>query len=145
VSAGATVAAVLYARSAARSSANAANAAHDTVFVAEESRAADERERQRRRIEEALARIREMMDLARRLYQQDPLTTQLVGSDESALPPLQDAIVAFRAHAELLPLDELPHVQKLTEMGVRQPKDAAWLRKACMDAIDDLRAALARS
>jgi hypothetical protein len=70
-------------------------------------------------------------------------TTEHTGSDPSALAPLQDANGAFRAFAQVFALDRMPRVKALTELGVRRDQDVALFRKACLEAADELGAALA--
>ncbi len=55
----------------------------------------------------------------------------------------EDANGAFRAFAQVFPLDGMPRVKALTELGVRRDQDAALVRKACLEAADELGAALA--
>jgi hypothetical protein len=54
----------------------------------------------------------------------------------------QDANVASHAFAQF-PLDRMPRVKARTELGVRRDQDAALFRKACLEAADELGAALA--
>ena len=102
--------AVLYARGAARSSAAAASAVREAVEKAADARRHDELERRRRRVEGILEAVSEIRVLARRLWEVDARTFEFKGSDESALIPLQVALVALRlaarrgrgAHSRLL-------------------------------------------
>jgi hypothetical protein len=91
-----------------------------------------------RAIEGALAQLNAMMNLARRAYQRDLRTFNVLGKDESVLPDLQNARAAFAAYAQMLPLDRLPKVRIVAEFGVRSVEDADRLRGACLEAIEEL-------
>jgi hypothetical protein len=66
-----------------------------------------------------------------RSRQQDRATTEHTGSDPSVLAPLQDANGAFRAFAQVFPLDRMPPVKALTELTRAAPGAAEPARMSC--------------
>jgi hypothetical protein len=139
----AAVVAVYFAWQGARASLRAAEAAGETVALAREAQRVDERSQQRVLLEEALGRVREVMELEGRLAPLDPATFQFEYVDDaSALSDLQKALVTFRAFARSLPLEVLPQTEQLTKEGVRRPEDAARLHNQFLNVVDELGDAL---
>src|SRR5438128_116391 len=114
-------------------------AAEASVLAAEVARQGAEMARRdvhRRRLEQVVDLIERIMVLARRVYNVDPLSGHILGSDESARAPLQAALVSLRTFVGALP-DLLPKVKELSELGARENIGVQQVQGHYLYALDE--------
>jgi hypothetical protein len=132
------------------------DATRDSVRVTQEAvtinvRAAETTERmakqadraeQRARLVGVLDRLQQIIELARRAYNMNPLTQQLISEETYAVPPLQAALVSLRTYVHALAVD-LPKVKELANVSVRETSDAQNVIARYLPAVDEVQAAMA--